>query len=182
MEQTKVILENNIEEVYSIFYALNNMYYLVYTDKSIDDNGYVILHFAKIGREVDGFVGVEITDSNELKNVQTSISKIVNDKKNQLISEEIKYLPISMLSTPVKILGFNTFRLKKDIMQRNFGLTFFDDIEEQTDSNAVPVDNNDNVIIDYRAKFFEEQEKNNELKAEINKLNEKLNQIKNILE
>lgn len=38
-----------------------------------------------------------------------------------------------------------------------------------------------NVIIDYRAKFFEEQEKNKELENQVNSLNEKLNNIKNII-
>ena len=37
------------------------------------------------------------------------------------------------------------------------------------------------VIIDYRAKFFEEQEKNQVLTEEINKLKEKLENIKNII-
>ena len=43
-------------------------------------------------------------------------------------------------------------------------------------------DTNDDVIIDYRAKFFEEQDKNKELKEQITYLEEKINSIKTILE
>ena len=43
-------------------------------------------------------------------------------------------------------------------------------------------DTNDDVIIDYRAKFFEEQDKNKELKEQITHLEEKINSIKTILE
>lgn len=38
------------------------------------------------------------------------------------------------------------------------------------------------VIIDYKAKFFEEQEKNKELETQIKELNEKLSNIKSILD
>ena len=38
------------------------------------------------------------------------------------------------------------------------------------------------VIIDYRAKFFEEQEKNGELENQIKVLQEKINNIKTIIQ
>lgn len=43
------------------------------------------------------------------------------------------------------------------------------------------IENNGDVIIDYRAKLFEEQEKNSKLEEQIKLLNEKLDSIKQIL-
>ena len=40
----------------------------------------------------------------------------------------------------------------------------------------------DNVIIDYRTKYFEEEEKNKELELQIEQLTKKIDEIKKILE
>ena len=63
-----------------------------------------------------------------------------------------------------------------------------DNVIEETDNNDVEEDNEDeseydnsDVIIDYRTRFFEEQEKNKRLKAEIEKLNKKLQEIDEII-
>ena len=52
--------------------------------------------------------------------------------------------------------------------------------------NEIPISQSQNVsdssvIIDYRSKFFEEQEKNQELEEQLKLLTEKLNNIKNII-
>ena len=63
-----------------------------------------------------------------------------------------------------------------------------DNVIEETDNNDVEEDNEDeseydnsDIIIDYRTRFFEEQEKNKRLKAEIEKLNKKLQEIDEII-
>ena len=125
MNKSKILLDGNIEkEVDGIFYIYNSKYYFIYTEKEIDENGYVILHLVQIGKEIQntptgpvdtGFmIGVEV-QSEEWKSVQTSITKIVNDKKNNTQDPEIQYLPATMLNT-VKIMSKNTFRLLKNIL------------------------------------------------------------------
>ena len=47
--------------------------------------------------------------------------------------------------------------------------------------NNIP-SNEGNVIIDYRSKYFEEEEKNKELQAQIDELTQKLNEIKKVIE
>ena len=41
--------------------------------------------------------------------------------------------------------------------------------------------NEENIIIDYRSKYFEEQEKNKELQVQIDELNHKLEEIKKVI-
>ena len=50
-----------------------------------------------------------------------------------------------------------------------------------TSSTDLTNKNDSDVIIDYRSRFFEEQEKNQLLQEEIKKLNEKIEQIKNVI-
>ncbi len=50
--------------------------------------------------------------------------------------------------------------------------------EQITDTN----NNDSNIIVDYRTKYFEEEEKNKELQLQIDDLTKKLNEIKKIIE
>ena len=68
-------------------------------------------------------VGVEITDLEEQKQVQNSISIIVDDKKNGTLNPQIKYLPMSMI-TKLKVVSKKRFRLLKSVMEENFKLSF----------------------------------------------------------
>lgn len=196
MNKSKILLDGNIEkEVDGIFYIYNSKYYFIYTEKEIDENGYVILHLVQIGKEIQntptgpvdtGFmIGVEV-QSEEWKSVQTSITKIVNDKKNNTQDPEIQYLPATMLNT-VKIMSKNTFRLLKNILVDDFNVNFdsigniTNNIELSNTQNTNSV-SNDNVIIDYRSKYFEEEEKVKQLEETIKELNEKISAIKGILE
>ena len=114
MENVKILVDGVEKEVFGIFYIYNSKYYFIYTDKEIDENGYVILYMLQVGKETQntpngpvdtGFmVGVEITDLEEQKQVQNSISIIVDDKKNGTLNPQIKYLPMSMIT-----------KLKKDL-------------------------------------------------------------------
>ena len=221
MDKVKIILENGIEkEVDGIFYLYNTKYYFMYTEKEIDENGYVVLHLVQVGKEMKNtpqgpadtgyMVGVEITDQNEWGAVQQSITKIVEDKKNNTQSEGIQYLPISMLST-LKIMSKKTFRLMRSVIEGNFGVDLGNitpqapvstantesvntvptqEVQTQT-TNVQPSNSYANVntgrddsevIVDYRSRFFEEQEKNIALEAQLNELLEKIENIKNIIE
>lgn len=266
MDKVKIILENGSEaEVYSIFYLYNSKYYFMYTTKEIDSNGYVVLYLVQVVKELKNtpsgpvdtgyMVGVEIANQDEWKSVQESITKIVDDKKNNSQNSGIQYLPISMLST-LKIISKKTFRLMKSIIQNDFKLSLDDELVSQEINNAntkndinenfqvdnlqtldttssIPLsiignqgmleneeslelnENNNNssssnsvsqivpnlaeniqdssvtpvnefqqgdVIIDYRARFFEEQEKNQQLQLEIDELKQRLESIRQIVE
>lgn len=221
MQKTNIILENGeTKEVYSIFYLYNSKYYLIYTEKVLDENGYVILHLVQVGKEIkntpDGpldtgyMLGTEIQNSAEWKSVQQSITQIVEHKKGNAQSVSIQYLPINML-TSLKIISKNNFRLMKNIIENNFNVKI-NDVENaviQENSNVgevgealepvVPETNikpdsvsstdnssesflHGNTIIDYRTKFFEEQDKNKQLQEQINTLSQKLENIKKIME
>lgn len=266
MDKVKIILDNGSEaEVYSIFYLYKSKYYFIYTTKEIDANGYVVLHLVQVGKELKNtpqgvvdtgyMVGVEIPSSEEWKLVQESITKIVEDKKNNTKSPDIQYLPISMLSK-LKIVSKKTFRLMKSIIENDFKLNLDEepklentsgvqnvspiynaDLNSQSNNlqqnfnsgsiplssinqqvaqdavepsiineSAVQLENDRNqendknsfeesisvpeadnlqqgdVIIDYRARFFEEQEKNQQLQLEISNLKQKLESIKQVIE
>lgn len=217
MENVKIILENGIEKnVNGIFYLYNSKYYFIYTEKEVDQNGYVVLHLVQVGKEIKNtqtgpvetgyMIGVEISDQDEWGKVQQSITKIVEDKKNNTQSTDIQYLPISMLNN-LKIISKKTFRLMKNIIEDAFKVSIDESVDtEKLHDSEIPdtvasepatvqseekVDQpqyqssykeDDDVIIDYRSRFFEEQEKNENLQKQIDELNQKLESIRKILE
>lgn len=156
--------------------------------------------------ETGYMVGMETPNPDEWSIVQESITKIVDDKKNGTKSNEIQYLTINML-TNLKIVSKNKFKLMSHLLKDIFELDLPSDTADNKDSNiiqdttqkldhesVIPVNplsstnisssstqEQSDVIIDYRTRFFEEQEKNNELLEQIKNLEEKLNEVKNIL-
>lgn len=224
MEFVKIILDNGIEEnVNGIFYVFKSKYYFIYTTGEIEENDYVKLYVSQVCKEVKNtptgpvdtgyMIGVEIKNQEEWQNVQQSITKIVEDKKNDKQSPEIQYLPINMLVN-FKLVSKNKFKLMKHIVENNFKVTvsqqesvaknndinlmISDDIDvnvgigghesiidnqdiEVGIKNGISEEPKSEVIIDYRTRFFEEQEKNQQLEEQIKNLNEKLENIKNII-
>ena len=234
MENVKIFIDGIQRDVYGLFYVFDSKYYFIYTEKEVDENGYVILYMSQVGKETKNtetgpvdtgyMVGVEVTNPEEQQKVQTSISYIVDDKKNDTSNPQIQYLPMSML-TNLKIVSKKRFRLLKSIVVENFKVPLGDVVNEKNESNnqvigmvpVVPVEpienpinvqpqplqnltnseetlqlnvsedknissSEGNVIIDYRSKYFEEEEKNKELQAQIDQLTQKLNEIKKVIE
>ena len=203
MEKAKIILEDgSTKEVDSIFYLYNSRYYVIYTEKELDDNGYVVLNVVQVGKEVNqtpngpvetGYmIGVDIKDDAESQAVQTSITKIVEDKKNNTQSPEIQYLPLNMLVN-LKIVSKKTFRLLKNIVEQYFGISLGND-DQQSISPASTINDTSNgfevnkfnnqdsdVIVDYRTKYYEEQEKNKELEKTVTNLTDILKNIKDMI-
>lgn len=228
METAKIILENNIEsDVNGIFYIYGSKYYYIYTEKELDENNYVKLYVVQVCKEIQNtptgpietgnMLGMEITNEQEWSSVQESITKIVEDKKNNTQNKDIKYLPANMLQN-LKIISKNRFKLMKHIIEDNFKIIIESKnlINNQTDislnsnlnsnldvlppqtaennttipleiltSNSIEPANSFNsgneVIIDYRTKFFEEQEKNRVLEEQLKLVNQKLENIKSII-
>ena len=202
MENVKIISDSGVElNVNGIFYVYNSKYFLIYTTGEIDENGYVKLYVVQVCKEVQNtsngpidtgyMLGLEITNSEEWKKVQESITKIVESKKSGLQNPDIQYLPMNMLAN-LKIVSKNKFKLMKHIVENDFKIILSPNIEYNASQN-VELENNINlngksnaensgeVIIDYRARFFEEQDKNQQLEEQIRILNEKLENIKNII-
>ena len=231
MEDAKIILESGNEvDVKGIFYIFNSRYYFMYTMGETLDSDYTQLYIVQVYKETQNtsngpvdtgyLVGVEISNQDEWGQVQQSITKIVEDKKNGVSSADIQYLPINML-TKLKVNTHNKFKLMTQLLNDLFNLNIpssnaqieqnqiqeqevnnveatdstvniassyigdADNSQYQSEEDGVIKDNNDtnaDVIIDYRAKFFEEQDKNKELKEQITQLEEKIKNIKTILE
>ena len=188
MQDIKIILENGEQkDVSCIFYMYNSKYYIIYTEKELDQNGYVVLHLSQVGKEIKqsptgpvdtGYmIGVEISDPNEWSIVQKSITEIVDDKKNNTTSKDIQYLSADMLKN-LKILSKKTFRLMRSVVEGAFKVAIETKAPDVTNNNAV----GDDVILDYRSKFYDEQLKNEELQKQIDELNKKLENIKKALE
>ena len=251
MENVKIWIDGVQKEVFGLFYIFNSKYYFIYTEKELDENGYVVLYMTTVGKETKNtengaietgaMIAMEISSPEEQQQAQTSISYIVEDKKNNTKNPQIQYLSMSMLSE-LKIISKKRFRLLKSIMEENFKLTF--DSTINTNNNMIeiqplassetlntqqvaqplaevipqpqqtvqpmeqqvktivesvqpteqivvpaapvqptqPVNNvEENIIIDYRSKYFEEQEKNKELQVQIDELNHKLEEIKKVI-
>jgi len=199
MDKTKIILEDgSLKEVDSLFYLYNSKYYFIYTLKELDENGYVVLYIVQVGKEVKqapngkvetGYmIGVDIKDPIESESVQSSITKIVDSKKNGTQNPEIRILPMNMLVN-LKIGSKKTFRLLKSIVEEYFGLDFSSE-ESGTDkennntnqNSGAGVDAETGAIVDYRSKYYELEDNNKELEKEIKELKEKLESIRQIVE
>lgn len=240
MENVKIILDNGIEtSVNGIFYVFNSKYYFIYTTGEMDENDYVKLYVVQVCKEIKNtptgpidtgyMLGLEISDPEEWKKVQESITKIVADKKNGTQDTFVQYLPMNMVVN-LKIVSKNKFKLMKHIIENDFKVIltaktinnsedFNNSLENNTmvetgvansvvenndvvetnlsnDNEASSILNNqysqnsenvdnlepaDEVIIDYRSRFFEEQQKNIELQEQNRILNEKLNSIKDLI-
>ena len=130
------IIENGVQkDVKGLFYIYEGKYYFIYTEREIDENNYVILYMTQVGKETKNtengpvdtgyMVGLEISDPQEQQNIQTSISYIVDDKKNNTQNPKIQYMPMEML-TNLKIVSKKRFRLLKSILEDNFKVSFED--------------------------------------------------------
>ena len=174
MDNVEVTIENVVKSVQGIYYISNNNYYFLFTEKKRDENGYIILNIVKVLQEVvntptgqaptGNLVGLSITDEQEWKNVQKDIGNIIDDKQNKK-REAVRYLDINLLQKLI-IKNTRVFRLKEEMYNKTFN------------QNSIP---DDNLILDFKNKYYEETEKNRQLEEEVKKLTEKLNQIKNII-
>ena len=264
MDKAKIFLEDGVENIVNcIFYLYNSKYYFLYTQNEVDENGYVRLYLTKVGKETindetgpketGNMVGIEVPTDDEWKEVQGSISKIVNSKKNKTDDKDIQILPLNMLVN-LKVVGKKTFRLLSSIIEKDFGVILSEKLTEQNQENEQLLDDKNldkpieeenvqtiesvsqeinsvenvnveepqiadtvkidpdqsveetnqldeelnqisnqnstevneeydtqDIIIDYRTKFFEEQEKNKRLTEEIENLRKKLESINEII-
>ena len=176
MKNVEITIDNIKKSVKGIYYISNNNYYFLYTENKLDENGYVILNIVKVLQEVvntptgqaptGNLVGLTISNENEWKIVQKDISNIIADKQNHK-NEAVRYLEMNLLKNLI-IKNNRIFRLKEDMYNKTFK-------ESNNQSN------NESLILDYKNRYYEESEKNRKLTEEIEQLNNKLNQIKNII-
>lgn len=185
MEELKIFsIDGNQIDVNCVYYFSDNNYYLIYTTKEIDENGYVVLNVTKIAREVinteegmkatDNLVGLKITDETEWKSVQTDVSDIINDKKQN--TNAVRYLPASSLVN-LKIQGFRVFRLRPDILQESFGIV----VDPESNSSKKEPELNQEFM-DFKTKYLDSLDKIRELEEEVNNYKQMVSKIKKVLE
>ena len=209
MENTKIILENGAQvDVYGIFYVFDLKYYLIYTLGESVDNDYIQLYMVQVCKEIQNtvegpketgyMIGIETSNQEEWSAVQSSVTKILDSKKTGIANTQIQYLTMDMLQN-LKIVSKNKFKLLKSTLKDTFALDFGESQKEldsggvnssvSNKSNQIALQNvssanqqQNDVIIDYRARFFEEQEKNRQLEEELKALQEKINSVKSIID
>ena len=175
MDNIEITIEDVEKNVKGIYYISNNNYYFLYTESKTDDNGYMILNIVKVLQEVvntptgqaptGNLVGITISDEEEWKNVQKDISNIIDDKQNKKM-EAVRYLDINLLQKLI-VKSNRIFRLKEELYNKMFN------------KNSDKPDKN--LILDFKNRYYEEEEKNRQLEEQVKQLKEKLNQIKNII-
>lgn len=120
--------------------------------------------------------------------------KIVGKNKFKLMKHIVEndFKVILPTQQKVDLSDNNNYNLNHDIVDNN-EINITSTFDDTSIDNEISVSNNDNedsiknvdtnseIIIDYRTRFFEEQEKNQELQEQIRILNEKLENIKNII-
>ena len=180
MSDATVIINDQSVSVRAIYYISNNNYYLIYTDEQIDNNGFVILHVAKILQEVvttqngpqpTGYlIGTTIASDEEYDLVKQDIAGIIDAKQNA-IDAKVQFIDGSVLGQ-IKIKDTKIFRLKKNIFEQIFGQT----------NNDIKTDEQTSLNNSLEQKYQEEVDKNRKIKQEIDKLQEQINNLKNILQ
>ena len=150
-------------------------------------------------------LGIQTADQDEWSKVQTCVTKIIDSKKNGIAAPEIQYLPINMLVN-LKIISKNKFKLLSHTLKEAFNIDFTENINnldnnpnqelaatnssniigaaQSIPQSSLPptnVQQVEDIIIDYRAKYFEEQDKNKELEERIKMLEDKIDSIKSII-
>jgi len=124
--------------------------------------------------------------------------KIVNKNKFKLMKNIIEDNFKVNVGSSMETLSLGDFSKNYNNLTSNDALTPIQPLEPISNAvmkdSSIPLENlntipssttsntkDGDVIIDYRSRFFEEQEKNQELEEQIKKLNEKLENIKSIL-
>lgn len=204
MEDVKILLENGIEtQVKGIFYVFNFKYYFIYTLGEVVDNDYIQLYVMQVCKEVKNtqqgstetgnLIGIDISNKEEWSKVQKSIVAIVDDKKSNSVSGFVQYLETNLMKN-LRVYSKNKFKLIKDVVYNNFNYKN-DNSENSLETEPTtsttetiqpkPVETGNselsNVIVDYRAKFFEVEDENEALKEQIKILTDKLASIDTIL-
>ena len=163
--------------VSGIYYISNNNYYFIYTKEEQDNEGHIVLYILKILQEVintengpmpTGYlIGIKITDENEYNLVKQDVINIINEKQTKG-NPVVRYLDLSMLKN-LKVKDQRIFKLNTDIY--NDAL--------KNDSNDIA--NNNDMIMDYQDRYEQQLRKNEELRQEVDNLNNKLDAIREIL-
>lgn len=117
-------IDNMPVKSYAIYYTNNERFYVIYTEKQKDENGYVILHIAKVLKEVNStpegivptgrFIGLEISDAEEWDAVKADIGSIVANKQAGTPTN-VKYLPVQEIEN-VNIKSSKIFKLREDVV------------------------------------------------------------------
>lgn len=117
-------IDNMSIRSYAIYYTNNERFYVIYTEKEKDENGYVVLHVAKVLKEVNStpegivptgrFIGLEISDAAEWDAVKLDISSIVANKQSGA-ETNVKYLPVDEI-VGINIKSSKIFKLREDVV------------------------------------------------------------------
>lgn len=117
-------IDNMSIRSYAIYYTNNERFYVIYTEKEKDENGYVVLHVAKVLKEVNStpegivptgrFIGLEISDAAEWDAVKMDISSIVANKQSGT-ETNVKYLPVDEI-VGINIKSSKIFKLREDVV------------------------------------------------------------------
>ena len=179
MDKAKIFLEDGVAKLVNcIFYLYNSKYYFLYTENEVDENGYVRLYLVKVGKETTNsangpvetgnMIGIEVPTDDEWKEVQGSISKIVNSKKSKIEDKDIQYLPIDMLVN-LKITSKKSFRLLANIIENDFGIKLAEDLNQNDDDMANATDNTvvENQVVDEQSTPIEDSNLNKPIEEEI---------------
>lgn len=136
--------DNSSSKNYGIYYTINDRFYVIYTNMEKDENNYVILHIAKVLKEVnntpDGivptgrYIGIDMPDQSEWDNVKTNISEIIANKQNNA-ETSVTYLPINEIDG-INVKSSKSFRLVENIVN---SIIIKDDSKEEIVDTQLPV-------------------------------------------
>lgn len=117
--------DNSSSKSYGIYYTINNRFYLIYTNKDKDEKNYVIMHIAKVLKEVNNtpegitptgkYIGIDITDASEWEAAIININDVISNKQNNTPTN-VNFLPVSEING-INIKNSRTFKLREDVVE-----------------------------------------------------------------
>ena len=177
MNELTIIENSEPIKVQGIYYTANNSYYLIYTKGQQDGNNYVILHITKLARSVNqqdpqipvgSLIGISIDSEEEWNRTKEDISKIIEDKKAG--TNSYQYLDCSIINNLI-VVSYKTFKLLPEVLNNVFGTKF-----------SALISSNSNEIVDYKSKYEEIKQINEDLTNQINQLKQTIEQVRQIIQ
>lgn len=117
--------DNSSSKNYGIYYTINNRFYLIYTNKDKDEKNYVIMHIAKVLKEVNNtpegivptgkYIGIDITDASEWETAIVNINEVISNKQKNTPTS-VTFLPITEING-IGVKSSRTFKLREDVVE-----------------------------------------------------------------
>jgi len=108
--------DNSKQEVDVIrYFKYKNDYFLIYTLNEYDEKDYIKLYVVKVLKELDEYIGYDIVDNDEWKNMQIVVKRVIKELKSNK-RKNVQDLDFNEIPD-IKVIEPRTFKLDKKLVK-----------------------------------------------------------------